>query len=229
LRGAAARGDGVEVVAALGDSVPVEVLQLAGDGLVLAATVGVGGAAGLARVCSEALRARAWSGDDELAAALDAASGNGPMPALRVLAVDLEELSEVLESGLGEGGGLVDLDSGEVWSLTAIEYADDSEEEAPDFEVPGRWLEVPAEGLADGYHDMEVFIDAVGDPGCADRLRIAIDGKGAFWRFKDVLARWPEEEERWYRFSEERRRGRARQWLADAGYRPAPRRFGAGD
>ena len=68
---------------------------------------------------------------------------------------------------------------------------------------------------------MELFIAGVADPDRTDRLRIAVDGKGAFRRFKDVVARWPDEEERWYRFSEERRRGRARQWLADAGYRPA--------
>ena len=35
---------------------------------------------------------------------------------------------------------------------------------------------------------------------------------------KDVLARWPGELDRWYAFSAERQRGRARAWLADAGY-----------
>jgi hypothetical protein len=131
LRGAAARGDGVEVVAALGDSVPGEVLQLAGEGLALAVTAGVAGEADLGEACSEALRTRAWPGDVELAAALDGARGNGPMPALRLLAVDLDELSELLESGPGEGGGLVDLDSGDVWSLSAIEYAHDSARRRP--------------------------------------------------------------------------------------------------
>jgi hypothetical protein len=35
---------------------------------------------------------------------------------------------------------------------------------------------------------------------------------------KDVLGRWPGELDRWYAFSAERQRGRARAWLADAGY-----------
>jgi hypothetical protein len=35
-----------------------------------------------------------------------------------------------------------------------------------------------------------------------------ISGRGAFRRFKDVLARWPDELERWYRVSNERERGR---------------------
>jgi len=229
LRGAVARGDGQGVVGALEEALPPEVLQLAGDGLVFAATAGVTGAADLADMCTGALRARGWPGDDELAAEIDAAIGRRPAPELRLLAVDLDEVSEVLESGAGEGGGLIDLDSGQVWSLSAIEYAEETEEEVPDFEAPDRWLDVPAEGSADGYRDMEVFIEAVTDPDRADRLRIAIDGSGAFRRFKDVVARWPDEEERWYRFSDERRRGRARQWLADAGYRAAPRRLATAD
>jgi hypothetical protein len=43
-----------------------------------------------------------------------------------------------------------------------------------------------------------------------------------FRRFKDELARWPGELERWHAFSEERQRGRARSWLAAAGYRVLP-------
>ena len=65
---------------------------------------------------------------------------------------------------------------------------------------------------------MERFIGTVRDPGRTDRLEIAISGRGAFRRFKDVLARWPGELDRWYVFSAERHRGRARAWLADAGY-----------
>ncbi|MEA2501288.1 MAG: hypothetical protein QOD01_1399, partial [Actinomycetota bacterium] len=55
----------------------------------------------------------------------------------------------------------------------------------------------------------------------ADRLWIAIQGRGAFRRFKDVLNRWPDEVDRWYAFSEDRQRGRARSWLATMGYRPS--------
>jgi hypothetical protein len=57
--------------------------------------------------------------------------------------------------------------------------------------------------------DMEAFVATVTDPDRADRLSIAISGRGAFRRFKDVLARWPDELERWYRVSNERERGRA--------------------
>ena len=66
---------------------------------------------------------------------------------------------------------------------------------------------------------MELFIASVEDPGRAERLAVAITGRGAFRRFKDELACWPGELERWHALSEERERGRARSWLAAAGYR----------
>jgi len=66
---------------------------------------------------------------------------------------------------------------------------------------------------------MELFIASIEDPGRAERLARAIAGRGAFRRFKDELARWPGELERWYAFSKERQRGPARSWLAVAGYR----------
>jgi hypothetical protein len=69
---------------------------------------------------------------------------------------------------------------------------------------------------------MELFIASVEDPGRAERLAIAIKGRRAFRRFKDELARWPGELERWHALSEERQRGRARSWLTAAGYRVLP-------
>ena len=76
-----------------------------------------------------------------------------------------------------------------------------------------------ATGSGAGYRDMAEFIDTVTDLDLADRLGIAIQGRGAFRRFKDTLARWPAELE-WYGFSDDRQRGRARAWLAEEGYRP---------
>jgi hypothetical protein len=70
---------------------------------------------------------------------------------------------------------------------------------------------------------MEDFIETVPDSDRAGRLSSAISGRGAFRRFKDVLALWPAELDRWFVFSDERRSGRARAWLAAAGY--APRRL----
>jgi hypothetical protein len=52
-------------------------------------------------------------------------------------------------------------------------------------------------------------------------LTEAIAGKGAFSRFRTRIAHWPDLADAWRLYSKERWLGRARLWLAEAGYRPA--------
>jgi hypothetical protein len=144
--------------------------------------------------------------------------GDAAVPPLRPLAVDLEMLAMVLEGDPADSGGRLDLTTGECWPAFTDELEPGSDaEEADD---PERWLYVPALGSRAGYRDMELFIDGLGDADLADRLRIAISGRGAFRRFKDVLARDEHAWRRYHRFSDERQRGRARAWLAEEGYCP---------
>ena len=216
-------GNGEALVALLESGPwPDNTLQLIGDGLIAALGQRVGGAAALARRCVDLLRERDWTGDEELADQLDGVTGAAATPLLRSLPVDLEELAGVLEGDPMDGNGRMDLATGEVWSRPAIEYAREMGEEDEDESDDGdRWLLVPNLGSRSGYRDMEEFIGTVGDPGRADRLAIAIEGRGAFRRFKDVLARWPGELDRYFAYSDERHRGRARGWLAEEGYRAA--------
>lgn len=224
LRAAVFRGDGPAVVDRLrGVGAYDDSLQLAGDGLIAALMQRVDGAAELAGDVVVALRRRGWDGDDELADQLDALLGSGPAPMLRALPVDLEELAGILEGDPLTAGGRIDLRTGEVWPRAAIEYALESGEEDEDSaDDPERWLPVHGEGSREGYRDMELFIASVEHHGRAERLAIAIKGRGAFRRFKEELARSPGELERWHALAEERQRGRARLWLAAAGYRSLP-------
>lgn len=222
LRVALARADGPAVVAALSRLNWDDALQFAGDGLLVALAEQVGGAPELARRCAEALRERDWEGDEQLAEQLEATLGGGPVPLLRGLPVDLEELAAILEGDPAHGGGRIDLQTGEVWPQAAIDNARETGDKDADDEDPERWLGVWSEGSREGYRDMEDFIRTIADTDRADRLSIAISGRGAFRRFKDVLLRWPDELDRWYAFSDERKRGRARAWLAGQGYAPQP-------
>jgi hypothetical protein len=220
LRSLIVRGDHAGLVAALGQA-PPPVSSL--HGLFAAVRAGAEGSADLAQSCVDALRHRRWVGDEELAEVLDAALGKGPAPMLRPLPVDLEELSMILEGDPVHGGGRIDLRTGEVWPQPAIEYAEEVGEIDEDDDGSERWLWVDCEGSHEGYRDMEWFIEDLDDPQFADLLARAISGRGAFRRFKDTLSERPALMTRWYTFSSDRQRGRARSRLADEGYTPVRR------
>ncbi len=220
LRGAAYRGDGAGVVAALASEVPMSALQLTGDGLLAALAQHVDGAADLASVAGAALRERYWEGDQDLADQLDAALGIAPAPLLRPLPVDLDELSSAMEGDPMLTGGRLDLHTGEVFHETPMfdSYLDDEEDEDDD---PDRWLVIHSDGSGPGYDDMVAFLDTIEDEAIAQRLADRLHGRGVFRRFKESLAGIGELE-RFHRFADERSQGRARAWLAGHGYRPSP-------
>jgi hypothetical protein len=215
LRGAVYRREGVAVVAALEGSPLDDVLQLAGDGLVTARAQRVRCADALAARCAALLRERRLDGDAELADALEGSQEDD----LRPLAVDLDELSSVLEGDPLLGGGRIDLRTGEIWHHSP--YDDPVDVEDDDLDDDDRWLWVHA-GSRDGWFDMDEFTATVADPALAERLQRAIHGRGAFRRFRDVLEDHPDELSRFHRFADEHQRGRARRWLADHGLRPLP-------
>jgi hypothetical protein len=62
---------------------------------------------------------------------------------------------------------------------------------------------------------MQAFITTVEDDHLSELLEVAINGKGAFRRFKDVLLNYPEERERWFQFKDDRMKERALEWLDD--------------
>ena len=213
LRGAVYRRDGGAVLAALEGRDLDDVLQLAGDGLLAAVEQGVAGAEALARSCAERLRRRGLDGDAELA---DALAGAGAE--LRPLAIDLDELSAILEGDPLRGGGRVDLRTGEVWHHSPFDDLVDVDED--ELDDPERWLWVEATSR-DGWWDMSEFTETVADAALADRLQRAIQDRGAFRRFRDELDEHPDELTSFHRFSDERQRSRARRWLAEHGLRSA--------
>lgn len=223
LRGAVYRADGTAIVAVLERFPAGGWLQVGGDGLLIALEQEAPGAQETARGWVEDLRERDWVGDAELADQLAAGLGTGEPPTLRPLPIDLDQLSDVLEGDPRFGGGRIDLRTGEVWPQFALDDGLEMDEDDEEEDDDERWLEVFCEGSRDGYRDMVLFVDTIADPDRRDRLEIALEGRGAFRRFRDVLARWPAEFTRWHDFSDERRRGRARAWLADAGYRAVAR------
>jgi hypothetical protein len=185
-----------------------DVLQLAGDALLADPD------SAFTRDCARRLRRRGFDGDGELADALEGAACD-----LRPVAVDLEELASVLEGDPVRGGGRIDLTTGEIWHVSP--YDDPVDLDAEELDDPARWLWAEADSH-EGWRDMAEFAASVADRAFAERLERAIQGRGAFRRFRAVLDEDPDELTRFHRFADERQRGRARRWLAEHGLRAIP-------
>jgi hypothetical protein len=66
------------------------------------------------------------------------------------------------------------------------------------------------------YRDMADFAAGISDEAAGRRLARAIDGRGAFRRFKDELhAEYPHLLPAWYAFRDARAKRRAVEWLVD--------------
>jgi len=83
-----------------------------------------------------------------------------------------------------------------------------------------RYIGVPEADPHEGYRDMERFILTVRDERLQACLWQAIEGRGAFRHFKDVLAAHYREEKRWYAFQDDRIRGRILDWLESEDIEP---------
>jgi hypothetical protein len=65
---------------------------------------------------------------------------------------------------------------------------------------------------------MAAFASRVRDPRARERLETAIEGRGAFRRFRDAVAEGDLLTD-WHRYSDDRKLGRARAYLAGRGIR----------
>ena len=75
----------------------------------------------------------------------------------------------------------------------------------------------------DANRDTADFVATVTDDRLREQLTDAIDGRGAFSRFKRVLSAHDEDRERWFAFRDERMRERIVAWLYAEGIEPVGR------
>jgi uncharacterized protein UPF0158 len=137
------------------------------------------------------------------------------------VAIDLELVQVAFEDRNGDGQWFLDTENGD-----AVRVNEDEEELREQIEdgFGVRFIPIPYQGPGAGYRDMEEFAGSVTDDQLRALLEVAVRGKGAFRRFKDVLVERPSERERWFAFHNERVHDRIRRWLDGEGIEPVPRR-----
>jgi hypothetical protein len=144
--------------------------------------------------------------------------------------VNWDDLEMALTTSPEESMCYLDLRTGEVLMVTRDRFDDDddawpSRDEIHAGLTGGHLLAIEPLGSSVEYRWMAEFTATVRDERLRDRLEVALDGRGAFRRFEQVLAGSPAERRRWLGFLDQRTRAAARAWLADRGIEPttAPR------
>lgn len=162
---------------------------------------------------------RGGAGDRLLAEDLLAGLRREPLTG-QVVPVDLDMLSTVLEGDPElSTGGYLDLRTGQVYDDSATDPMMVGEGAAIDAEEePDCWLRLNCTGSRNAWRDMAAFAERQHDEALRERLERAIEGKGAFFRFRD-LVHSENLGDQWYAFSADRQMGRAREFLADNGIR----------
>jgi hypothetical protein len=70
------------------------------------------------------------------------------------------------------------------------------------------------------YQWVDEFSKTVEDEPLRERMEAAINGKGAFRRFKDILLTNPEERRRWFEYRDQKMRNRIVEWVLEKGIQP---------
>ena len=154
------------------------------------------------------------------------------------LKVDLSELVFEMEMGDNmERSGYLDTETGEIIDMPVdimravedgetesalVEWDEELAETADKIlsDEKNRFLPIPRRESREGYAIMVSFTETVAGKGLKEKLTAALDGKGAFRRFRNVLDRHPDELERWYKFKDDWMRDEAIQRLLENGIEP---------
>ncbi len=127
---------------------------------------------------------------------------------------------------------LYDSDSDEIDE--DIEYIEfDEEPELPDWMLDEielaleilldeneRYIRIPERESASAYTSMSGFIETATDLLLKQKLTFALNGKGAFRKFKDVLIDYPKERKRWHSHNAKAMKDEISEWLDSIGISP---------
>jgi hypothetical protein len=157
------------------------------------------------------------------------------------LKADLEMIANAMEDTdrtdmdyyLDKKTGEVIVTSEETFRYAEEEDEDEIKENLPDwqkediklaqdilFNNPDRYICIPKRPSYEGYNLMVEFAEKVEDELLREKLSIALNGKGAFRRFKNVIADYPDYRKKWFKFKDERLNKEVIEWLNSIGIEP---------
>jgi len=150
---------------------------------------------------------------------------------MKRLNIDISEVAAAMESDRLMSEYCLDIKTGEVWVVPddlssdvfndAVDEDDMSEWELELLPVAralengsDRYVCIPEVETHEIYALMQLFAFERKDEELQRLLEVALDGRGAFGRFRRVLDDYPEQKDEWFRMKDEAMLTMARQWFS---------------
>ena len=139
----------------------------------------------------------------------------------KAIKVKWDYVETAFERNSPELQSYIDRETGDV--LVVVEgMPEDDENRQRIATAPQRFVRIEPASSREQYRWMERFVTSVKDADLRERLLLAIDGKGAFRRFKDVLLSYPVERERWFTYRADLLHHHINEWFQSKGLMPDP-------
>ena len=136
------------------------------------------------------------------------------------LKLTVDQISDEIEMGSVDATIYLNPKTGQTARISALAMVEEEQEEA--IAAAGgeeSLLVLPHIESHEGYRWMEEFAETVTSERLCGMLAVALNGKGAFRRFKDVLASFPKERQQWSEFERQKLLALAREWADENGLR----------
>jgi len=137
----------------------------------------------------------------------------------RTLRVDMDEILDAMTMSENDPVRFfLDRETGKVESRLDPQVYGTSGEDEDDLdqrfeEDPERYEEIPKYAGHDEYNLMCRFTESVDEEDIRERLDVALQGKGAFRRFRDVVFRYPDLRAKWFAMRQDALLTEALDWL----------------
>lgn len=138
---------------------------------------------------------------------------------LTAVAIDWAELEGALENNSPDLHSFFNKKSGDV--IRIFSGNDSVERRLQEVEADPAYLYIEPISSREQYRWMEEFIEEMEDSPLREKLLIAVDGKGAFRRFKDVLMDDAEQRENWFEMRSKKLQVHITEWLAAKSLKPS--------
>ena len=142
---------------------------------------------------------------------LDLESGDVIMLTYEMATTYSTLIEEAEESGIDFAQALEQSDLAD-WMKEAVAQADRVEQG-----FGSTVIGVESDDSSAAFQDMEDFAGSVTNQRVRQQLYAALQGNRPFRRFRDAIAAYPRDEERWFAFRDEQLRKRMRDWLEQEG------------